>query len=188
MAHETVAGVTQRRSDVRGVDPAFDALPGRVLMQPPRDRSEGHPCASEDVAHLGYRTLTAVGQPRSRVEGGVIHPLRGLQVDDQHGGVRALRDGEHHRTRQIRGEEEHDEVAVRLAKSLRSGRALLCVGDEADVGYVGVHPREPLGDVPRGLLQLRKKGGELRPVGAETARDQTDARLSPSARGKEGGQ
>ena len=96
------------------------------------------PAAEEGVGHLRQRAGAAVGQPLAGVEGGVVHRLGGLQVDQQHRGAAALGDGQRAWRRHVRGEEADDEVAVGDAQLLAGRGALLRVGDEAGVDDVGV--------------------------------------------------
>ena len=73
-----------------------------------------------------------------------------------------------------------DEVAVGLAECLGGGRALLGVGDEANVDHLGLELFQAPRDVPGGFLQLRQQVRELGPVGAQAARDEPDARAAPA--------
>jgi hypothetical protein len=178
--------VAQRGADLRRADPPLDPRPRGLLVEVAGDGAEGHPGAAEDVADLGHRALPAVREPVARVERGVVHPRRRLQVDHEHRRVGALGDRQHHRGRQVRREEEDDEVAVGPAQQLGGGRALLRVRDEPDVGHLGLHRREALRHDPRRRLQLRQQPRELRPVRAEPAGDEADAHLAPRDRREAG--
>jgi len=109
----------------------------------------------------------------------VIHGLGRLQVDQQHRGAAALRDGHEHRRGHVRGEEADDEVAAGRPQLLGRPRPVLGVGNEADVDDVTVDRTHSLRDASRRSLQLGQQIRELRPVGAESAGHQTDLGATP---------
>ncbi len=185
MAEKTVAPVPETAAHRCGVHPLLDAPPGALLAQVPRHRPELDARAAEDVAHLGDGALTAVGEPLAGAEVGVVHLLARLKVDDQHRRVSTLGDRQHHRSREVGGQEDDDEVAVGEAELLRRGRRLDRVGDEADVDHVGVEPLESFGDVGRRLLQLGKEARELRPVGRQPTGHEPDAGAAALERGEQ---
>lgn len=113
--------------------------------------------------------MSAVRDPGAGVEGGVVHFLAGLQVDDEHGCVAPLRYGQHHRRGQICGEEHDDEIAVGLAKFLRRNRSFGSVGYEPDINSFGFHGLEAVSNVSSRFFQLWKQFWKLGPVGSEPA-------------------
>ena len=174
VAHDAVPCVLESSPDAGRLDPPGDLVPGPVLLEIAGDRAERNPCPHEGVGDLGQRAGAAVGEPLPRTERRVVHVLGGLQVDDQHRGAGLLRDRQQHRRRHVGREEADDQVAAGLAELLCGARAVLRVGDEADVDDLAVELLHPVADPLGRLLQLREQVGELRPVRAEAAGDETD--------------
>ncbi len=175
VAHQAVPGMPKRSADMGGADPPADALPRRLLTQPARYGAERDPGATEHIAHLGHRALAAVREPHSRVEVGVIHLLRRLQVDHEDRRVRPLGDRQHHRRGEVGREEHDDQVAVGHSQLLGRNDTLLRVGDEPDVRHLGIHGLEPFRHVSGRLLELGQQPRKLGPIGAEAAGDEADA-------------
>ena len=167
--------MAQDLADLGRVDPLLDPAPRLLVVQVARDRAEGDAAATEDVGDLRQRALPTVGQPLAGVEGGMVHVLGGLHVDDQHRGLGPLRDGQHHVRREVRRQVDDDHVAVRRSQGLGCCRSLEWVADEADVHDLAVHPVQTIRNEPGRCLEVVQQPRELRPVGAQATGHETDA-------------
>ena len=93
MAHEAVASISQDSTNAGRLDPAFDPGPGAFVGEVARDRAEPDAASFEGVCHFGQWAGAAIGEPLTRVEGGVVHRFGGLEVQYQHVGLGPLGDG-----------------------------------------------------------------------------------------------
>ncbi len=94
-----------------GLDPAAQAIPGRVAgQQRARDRVVRDPRAREGARQLGHAAGRAVREPLARRHRLVVETARGLQVEDHDRHLRGLHRGQHLRRGRVGRRVEHDDV------------------------------------------------------------------------------
>ena len=83
VAHKTVTAFSQSLANACYFDPTLDPCPGPFIRQIARNGAKSDAAALERVAHLRERATTAVSQPLSCTECGMVHRLARLEVDKQ---------------------------------------------------------------------------------------------------------
>ena len=118
VAHKTVTAFSQSLANACYFDPTLDPCPGAFVSQIARNGAKSDAAALERVRHLRERATTAVSQPLSRTECGVVHRLARLEVDKQDRRPGPLGDRHDHRGCHVGGQEADDEVATGFLQAL----------------------------------------------------------------------